>query len=354
MKKYLYLLTTLLLATTFVLPTAIAVTSDASDDVVPFSYYSQLDVNTKAVYDAINNAEAGDYVISLDLPITVTYTAATLSESEAYLEIAADEMLHNACAALRLEQPYAYWVWGGFAPYVYPLIATDGNSASMSFLTLVVFPDENYTTDPETGEYIGVQPFIDALKEAVDKFSTSSESVRDKIQDINNYLVDLVTYDPNVSTDDESRYAHDAYGALAASNHYAVCDGYSKAFLLLCEKEGIEATIAWGTALPSGENHAWNYVLLDNGKWYCIDVTWNDGSSNGYFLLGMDTFFSNHQQGVYLTHGWSAYPFDGPPISATGYDGASAGVPFEYAWLLAIGITAVIVYALYRASKGKP
>ena len=55
------------------------------------------------------------------------------------------------------------------------------------------------------------------------------------------------------------------------------------------------------------EAHAWNYVQMDDEKWYAVDPTWDDpiyvGSANGiltnskkyaYFLKGSDTFNKNH------------------------------------------------------------
>ena len=39
--------------------------------------------------------------------------------------------------------------------------------------------------------------------------------------------------------------------------------------------------------------HAWNYVQMENGEWYAVDVTWNDRektSDDEYFLVGSDTY----------------------------------------------------------------
>lgn len=56
-----------------------------------------------------------------------------------------------------------------------------------------------------------------------------------------------------------------------------VCEGYSKAFELLCNAVGID------TVIITSYVHAWNAVKIDN-HWYLIDVTNND-SSNKYFLI---------------------------------------------------------------------
>lgn len=69
---------------------------------------------------------------------------------------------------------------------------------------------------------------------------------------------------------------------------HAVCDGKSKAFVLMCGIEGITAVRISGKASSDGKNfggHAWNKVLLDlNGtgdkEWYFVDTTWGDVGDN--------------------------------------------------------------------------
>jgi len=71
--------------------------------------------------------------------------------------------------------------------------------------------------------------------------------------------------------------AHNAYGALVEKK--AVCDGYSRAFRILCKKAGIPCLIVRGTSVSpnSGESigHAWNMVKI-GGQYYHMDVTWGD------------------------------------------------------------------------------
>lgn len=90
---------------------------------------------------------------------------------------------------------------------------------------------------------------------------------------------------------------------------HAVCDGKSKAFVLMCEIEGITAVRISGKASSDGQNfggHAWNKVLLDlNGtgdkEWYFVDTTWGDVGDNSneflshaYFLLSDDEVKNTH------------------------------------------------------------
>ena len=75
----------------------------------------------------------------------------------------------------------------------------------------------------------------------------------------------------------------------------AVCDGYSKAYSLLCNMEGIECVRVAGTT-GKDSLHAWNKVKID-GVFYGVDITWtelkNDGNeilTHRYFLVS-DAFF---------------------------------------------------------------
>jgi len=60
-------------------------------------------------------------------------------------------------------------------------------------------------------------------------------------------------------------------------NQYAVCDGLSKAYSLLCNIEGIKCVKVNGSV--QSDNHAWNKVCLTDDElgldgWYKVDTTW--------------------------------------------------------------------------------
>lgn len=59
----------------------------------------------------------------------------------------------------------------------------------------------------------------------------------------------------------------------------AVCDGFSKAFSLMCSIEGIKNVIITGESFSNGNwlPHAWNKVML-NEKWYIVDSTYGNFS----------------------------------------------------------------------------
>lgn len=82
-----------------------------------------------------------------------------------------------------------------------------------------------------------------------------------------------------------------------------VCEGFSRAFLYLCQRAGIRCMYVTGQLLTKPEEdlwgtHAWNFVEVDN-KWYLIDMT-ADGSFPGIvghdgFLRGKDYFEQSYR-----------------------------------------------------------
>lgn len=91
---------------------------------------------------------------------------------------------------------------------------------------------------------------------------------------------------------------------------YAVCDGFSKAYSLMCNMIGIDCIRIVGTAkTQSGSGgHAWNKVKIDKdpldnipAKYYLVDITWSEvaGDSqeipfHSYFLLSDNDVKDTH------------------------------------------------------------
>ena len=67
-----------------------------------------------------------------------------------------------------------------------------------------------------------------------------------------------------------------AYEALVGGR--AVCAGYSRAYKLMCDIEGIPCMLVYGNASggTGGGPHQWNIIKLDDGKWYEVDCTFDD------------------------------------------------------------------------------
>jgi transglutaminase-like putative cysteine protease len=124
------------------------------------------------------------------------------------------------------------------------------------------------------------QDYLDDALEQIDGTMSDYEIVCA----VNDYLCDTVVYP------EQEPYApitHTAYGALA--NGSAVCEGYACAAKLMLDALGIPCDIQFGVC-HNGGGHAWNLVQLE-GRWYQMDITWNDGSlSRSDYLLVTDDY----------------------------------------------------------------
>lgn len=163
-------------------------------------------------------------------------------------------------------------------------------------------------------------------KDALSYIVSDDMSEYEKVHAIYDYIIYNVRYDHdcanaedkyvsgNLSLNEKMKYYGYYLEGIFLNKFYkkdmhAVCDGKSKAFVLMCGIEGITAVRISGEASSDGKNfggHAWNKVLLDlNGtgdkEWYFVDTTWGDVGddskeflSHAYFLLSDDEVKNTH------------------------------------------------------------
>ena len=99
----------------------------------------------------------------------------------------------------------------------------------------------------------------------------------EKLHAIYEWLIANVTYDKTllnyvINDGEDLRKYKGFYLEGVFEDHRAVCDGISKAFMVMARIEGIECVQVSGTANLNGVGHAWNKVRL-NGRWYIVDAT---------------------------------------------------------------------------------
>lgn len=171
-----------------------------------------------------------------------------------------------------------------------------------------------------------LQQIYDNAKDALSNIVSDEMSEYEKVHAIYDYIIYNVRYDHdcanaedayvsgNLSLNEKMKYYGYYLEGIFLDKFYkkdmhAVCDGKSKAFVLMCGIEGITAVRISGKASSDGKNfggHAWNKVLLDlNGtgdkEWYFVDTTWGDVGddskeflSHAYFLLSDDEVKNTH------------------------------------------------------------
>lgn len=173
-----------------------------------------------------------------------------------------------------------------------------------------------------------LKQIYDNAKDALSYIVSDEMSEYEKVHAIYDYIIYNVRYDHdcanaedayvsgNLSLNEKMKYYGYYLEGIFLDKFYkkdmhAVCDGKSKAFVLMCGIEGITAVRISGEASSDGKNfggHAWNKVLLDlNGtgdkEWYFVDTTWGDVGddskeflSHAYFLLSDDETANTHRE----------------------------------------------------------
>ncbi len=138
---------------------------------------------------------------------------------------------------------------------------------------------------------------MDKVDEIFSLYNIDPNSPKRKdIYSINNYLINHSTYDHATASNGTAKTTkRTAYGVLVEGS--GVCGAYAKAFELVAKQANIKTLVDTGNTKENGEvdpngAHAWNVVKV-NGKWYMIDVTWNDSS------FSADKTYNDDTQGVF-------------------------------------------------------
>lgn len=121
--------------------------------------------------------------------------------------------------------------------------------------------------------------------------TTPDMSDTEKVKALHDWICDNTRYADSIIPPE---YHTDASILL---NDATVCEGYAKAFNLLCNSVGIE------TYYVHSSDHAWNIVKL-GGHYFHVDTTWDDGDNISYnYFLKSDSDI--HDNGSHSD--WTAY-----------------------------------------------
>ena len=259
-------------------------------------YYYQLSDNAKIIYNVIeenmDNMKRGSYV--MELPKTV---GEVLRQENGQDKL--NEDFQSAWDAIIMDRVELFYVDISKITLNIQTI-TRGNDVKYN-LSMGPGLNENYLEDGFGNEQAINNALVQVrgLQSQITISATGSDY--DKVMQMHNWLVDNLYY----GTDVAGNSSYNIYGAFCIRN--VVCEGYAEAFKYLLDKLGIPCILVSGTAQNSEgstENHEWNYVQLD-GKWYAVDVTWDDpiimgggflsrSSRYKYFLKGNQTMNVNH------------------------------------------------------------
>ncbi len=292
-----------------------------SEQIVGTYYYSQLDEYAKIIYDGLKENKAN--LISGNCVIDYETKFNTLLNNEG-----GEETLNKAFQS----------AWDAFNYDNVDLFYIDITKMSLekSVYSLGGIQTYSVVIKPQEGTNYFVEDFksqtdVEKAKKYLENIKrqiveqTSSNDAYGKIIRVHDWLISTVNYDESEAL---GKSIYTSYGAL--NNRKAVCEGYSRAFKYIMDGVDVPCVLVSGTGTNSQgqtENHAWNYVQLDN-KWYAIDVTWDDPVLvNGgeltndlkykYFLKGSEEFLKDHKEDGSVSGAGMTFEF--PTLAAGNY-----------------------------------
>ncbi len=210
-----------------------------------YGYYT-LNASEKAVYDTI-------------------FEAARRFEPHVEIERSiSKQRLEEICEILYLEETSIYYL---SKEYSVSFNAETGEATAV---------DLSYNYDYDEVKYMNTMT-EEHVREILSKVTGNMSDV-DKIKLFHDEIVLGCRYSV------DAKYAATPYGVFVDGE--ALCEGYARAFALLCNKVGIENLFATGTqnftdesGATVSEEHIWNMVKID-GLWYNIDMTWDDPTAS--------------------------------------------------------------------------
>ncbi len=214
--------------------------------------YQGLDAEGKALYDTL-------------------YTSLTNFETDVDLRRSyTDEAYEKIYLMLRMQEPQFFYVSDDYE------LAREMDRTTIHY-------------DVETGK--AEQMLEEAEKAADDIISKIRVNADDyeKCLKIHDEIAKRCTYSAG-------EHSNDMYGCLV--NGMAECEGYAKAFCYVARRAGVNVMCVTGYS-NQGEAHAWNIAEI-NGKYYNIDLTWDDNASfqgkisHAYFAMS-DSQFGDHE-----------------------------------------------------------
>ena len=199
-----------------------------------------------------------------------------------------------------------YLRWQGGRYFYYPRFSYRDNG---SYITFTMYFQTNWFTTAQ--QEATLSSYIKGT--LLPQLALDGKSTYQKVQAIYDWITRNVRYDYANLGNDSYLLQYTAYAAVI--NRTAVCNGYASLFYRLANDAGIDCRFITGTA---GGYHAWNIVRMDNGKYYCLDATWDEGQTNyRYFLKGTTEFGQDH---TVITDENNTYFWNQYPVSATDFD----------------------------------
>ncbi|MCI9118669.1 MAG: hypothetical protein HFF32_03290 [Flavonifractor sp.] len=275
-----------------------------------------------------------------------------------------DADLKAACAyaqsafqAFDRDHPEIFWLSGRSKLRMVTVTLRDGTQTYQETYIFFVLADKDGFTvrDSKYPNQAAIEADILRRDQAVGAIlsTVTATAPHEQAAQLNRWLTEHNEYNTSQDLQNIPNWPHECLSALvgSAGTEGPVCDGYARAFQVLCGKLGITCVLVDGYAKvkadSAGEFHMWNSVQMPDGKWYGVDVTWNDptvkgvsGPKSGYeredfLMIGADTvvlglkFSESHPPKNRAADGAVAF-LNGPTLNTAAYNPMSAAsvLPF--------------------------
>lgn len=248
-------------------------------------------------FSAANALKLGEKSYNV-LPVTTVVGDAFITQAE-FNEIG--KYIRAIYDAFDRDHPEVFWLTGtNQAIYTGSSSYEDGKLVYKSEVYFILKDNssngtfdvrkDNYQTASSIKQDITVR---DQRVQAILNGAQSADPV-DKLTYFNEWLTKNNEYNTSVASGGDAYAA--AWECMSALTGKAgvegpVCEGYARAFKVLCDRTGIPCVLVDGDAKsdPNGAGgaHMWNNVKVDGG-WYGFDVTWNDPTGRAGAESGLE------------------------------------------------------------------
>ncbi len=313
--------------------------SSASTD-FKTEYKDGLSKTAKYIYESL--ADSTEKMKSGNKEVVVVFPDNTSAEN-------VEGEVQNAISAFKLDTPQIFWV--SFDDFYFSF-STSENENGKNTVVKGVFEKKDKSKSYFTNEYTNkeeVKEDIEAVEKKISSILQEGEKYTSpyyKLKFFYNYLLENNKYNSYVKSGNEDQAPQSAWCASSAflsennEEQGPVCEGFAKAFKILCDRSGVPCVLIAGDSVVTSNGkeetsaHMWCAVMLDE-KWYAVDPTWdNFENENGdhiesyeYFLIGADTeapygdvvskFSQTHKEN---TEKYYNVPFSTPQITANAYE----------------------------------
>ncbi|MDE5583177.1 MAG: hypothetical protein K2J08_05700 [Ruminococcus sp.] len=281
-----------------------------------YNYRDCLDANNLAVYEAMSALTIPSATkITVKLPEEISIildhmpgSSNATEEDEETFRNAVFSNCRSGIDGVLFDMPEIFWLDEAKLS-----IGIGDSSTKMDFFTRKYkITIKSLTFTPACREEFGtmekVAEYKTLLEKAVADFEVDGENRYEQIKSIHDKICLMTTYDETAD------FRSSVIGTLIGGA--SVCEGYSKTFKIICDRLDIPCIIAIGNFdFETLVAHMWNYVQMDDGNWYAVDVTWDDlNGRNGlelkyeYLLKGTESFNVRHTPESNYYDAYIVYP----------------------------------------------